>query len=119
MNGEPRRDRTFSRERTFQPFQPGGGPILAVFDAATGSEKLRLLAGGDTRRGWEAFQANGLQQKIVERYYADWFYPALQAPLTSWSNTPEASLKANCSARPSGSSRATTKRSRCPASKAT
>jgi peptidase E len=32
--------------------------------------ELILLAGGDTRRGWEAFQSNGLQQKIVERYYA-------------------------------------------------
>lgn len=31
---------------------------------------LVLLAGGDTRRGWEVFQGNGLQQKIVERYYA-------------------------------------------------
>ena len=30
---------------------------------------LILLAGGDTRRGWEVFQGNGLQQKIVERYY--------------------------------------------------
>ena len=31
---------------------------------------LILLAGGDVRRGWEAFQKNGLQQKLVERYYA-------------------------------------------------
>jgi peptidase E len=28
-----------------------------------------LLAGGDVRRGWDAFQKNGLQQKLVERYY--------------------------------------------------
>ena len=31
---------------------------------------LILLAGGETRRGWEVFQKNGLQQKLVERYYA-------------------------------------------------
>ncbi len=29
---------------------PGGGPVLAVFDATTGTEKLRLLAGGDGDR---------------------------------------------------------------------
>jgi hypothetical protein len=27
-----------------------------------------------------------LPAHVVERYYADWFYPALQARLTSWSN---------------------------------
>jgi hypothetical protein len=27
-----------------------------------------------------------LPQALVERYYADWFYPALQARLTPWSN---------------------------------
>jgi peptidase E len=36
---------------------------------ALGQAELILLAGGDTRRGWEVFQANGLQQKIIERYY--------------------------------------------------
>lgn len=36
---------------------------------ALGQAELILLAGGDTRRGWEVFQGNGLQQKIVERYY--------------------------------------------------
>jgi peptidase S51-like protein len=30
---------------------------------------LVLLAGGDVRRGWDAFQKTGMQQKIVERYY--------------------------------------------------
>jgi peptidase E len=30
---------------------------------------LILLAGGDVRQGWEAFQKNGLQQKLVEYYY--------------------------------------------------
>ena len=29
---------------------------------------------------------------IVEQYYADWFYPSLQARLTSWSNTSAISL---------------------------
>lgn len=29
---------------------------------------------------------------LVERYYADWFYPALQSDLTSWSNTSRYSL---------------------------
>lgn len=29
-----------------------------------------LLAGGDVRRGWKAFEDNGLNQKIVELYYA-------------------------------------------------
>lgn len=31
---------------------------------------LILLAGGDVRRGWKAFEDNGLNQKIVELYYA-------------------------------------------------
>lgn len=31
---------------------------------------LILLAGGDVRRGWEAFEKNGLKEKLVERYYA-------------------------------------------------
>lgn len=30
---------------------------------------LVLLAGGDTRRGWEAFRAAGLDKLLVERYY--------------------------------------------------
>jgi len=34
------------------------------------SADLILLAGGEIQRGWEAFQKNGLQQKLVERYYA-------------------------------------------------
>ena len=33
-----------------------------------------------------ALAAAPLSQGTVERYYADWFYPALQARLTSWSN---------------------------------
>jgi hypothetical protein len=31
---------------------------------------LILLSGGDVRQGWEGFQAAGLKDKIVERYYA-------------------------------------------------
>jgi hypothetical protein len=38
---------------------------LAYFDEAD----LILLAGGDVRLGWQVFQRNGLQQRIVERYY--------------------------------------------------
>ena len=30
---------------------------------------LVLLAGGDVRRGWRAFRANGLKEKLIERYY--------------------------------------------------
>jgi hypothetical protein len=30
---------------------------------------LILLAGGEVRRGWDAFKAAGLDQKLVERYY--------------------------------------------------
>lgn len=38
---------------------------MAFFEQAD----LILLAGGDIDRGWQAFQANGLQQKLIERYY--------------------------------------------------
>jgi peptidase E len=31
---------------------------------------LILLAGGDIDRGWQAFESAGLQQKLIERYYA-------------------------------------------------
>jgi peptidase E len=31
---------------------------------------LILLAGGDVKRGWKAIEANGWQQKLIERYYA-------------------------------------------------
>lgn len=37
---------------------------LEYFDAAD----LVLLAGGDVELGWKTFEANGLKQKIVERY---------------------------------------------------
>src|SRR5262245_10405270 len=31
---------------------------------------LLLFAGGDVRRGWDAFDANDLPQKVFARYYA-------------------------------------------------
>ena len=53
------------RQTRMIPSEPSADDMEAMDQA-----ELILLAGGDTRRGWEAFQANGLQQKIVERYYA-------------------------------------------------
>jgi peptidase E len=53
------------RQTRMIPTEPSADDLEAV-----GLAEVILLAGGDTRRGWEAFQANGFQQKIVERYYA-------------------------------------------------
>jgi hypothetical protein len=39
---------------------------LAFLDEAD----LILLAGGDTRRGWTAFEESGVKEKLTERYYA-------------------------------------------------
>jgi cyanophycinase len=39
---------------------------LAFLDQAD----LILLAGGDVRQGWEAFQKSGIKEKISQRYYA-------------------------------------------------
>ncbi len=39
---------------------------LAFLDEAD----LILLAGGDTRRGWTAFEESGVKDKLAERYYA-------------------------------------------------
>jgi hypothetical protein len=47
------------------PAQPGA-PELEFLDAAD----LILLAGGDVQRGWRAFEAAGVKDRIVERYYA-------------------------------------------------
>lgn len=47
------------------PSDPEPGD-LAFLDQAD----LILLAGGDVRLGWEAFQASGVQGKLIERYYA-------------------------------------------------
>lgn len=38
---------------------------LEFFDRAD----LILLAGGDVERGWRCLKRNGLQQKVIERYY--------------------------------------------------
>lgn len=46
------------------PTEPSAAD-LAYFDEAD----LVLLAGGDVERGWKAFEANGLKQKVFERYY--------------------------------------------------
>jgi hypothetical protein len=39
---------------------------LAFFDEAN----LILLAGGDVRQGWTAFEESGIREKLGERYYA-------------------------------------------------
>jgi hypothetical protein len=39
---------------------------LEILDRAD----LILLAGGDVRRGWEAFEAGGVRDKLAQRYYA-------------------------------------------------
>ncbi|HEX3554214.1 MAG TPA: Type 1 glutamine amidotransferase-like domain-containing protein [Thermoanaerobaculia bacterium] len=38
--------------------------------AALAEADLILLAGGDVRRGWQAFTESGLKDKVTERYYA-------------------------------------------------
>jgi peptidase E len=47
------------------PARPEPGDLAFLEEA-----DLILLAGGDVRRGWEAFQESGVQGKLVERYYA-------------------------------------------------
>jgi hypothetical protein len=47
------------------PSKPGVDDHLFL-----GRADLILLAGGDIELGWDTFQENGLQQKIIERYYA-------------------------------------------------
>lgn len=44
-------------------------PAPADREHLAGAE-LILLAGGDTRRGWEAWKAAGIDKLLVERYYA-------------------------------------------------
>jgi hypothetical protein len=51
---------------------------------------LVLLAGGDVRRGWTAFEESGLKDKLVERYYAGAILAgvsagAVQLGLKGWS----------------------------------
>jgi hypothetical protein len=57
--------------------------------------ELILLSGGDTRRGWEAFKAAGLDKLLVERYYAGALLVgtsagAVQLGLKGWEETAEA-----------------------------
>lgn len=57
-----------------------------------GRADLILLSGGDIERGWDAFQESGLQQKIVERYYAGALLMgvsagAVQIGLKGWNET--------------------------------
>ncbi len=51
-------------ERRMIPADPGAADLDFV-DAAD----LILLSGGDVERGWRAFEANGLKQVLVRRYY--------------------------------------------------
>ncbi len=46
------------------PSEPAEDDLEAL-DAAD----LILLAGGDVHRGWRIMQRNGVQQKVIERYY--------------------------------------------------
>jgi cyanophycinase-like exopeptidase len=62
---------------------------LAHFDAAD----LILLAGGSVERGWEAFRASGLDQRIAARYYGGALLigvsaGAVQLGLKAWSDPP-------------------------------
>jgi Peptidase family S51 len=55
---------------------------------------LILLAGGEVRRGWDAFKAAGLDQKLVERYYSGALLlgvsaGAVQLGLRGWDETGE------------------------------
>src|SRR5579864_4253625 len=57
---------------------------------------LILLAGGEVRRGWDAFKAAGLDQKLVERYYSGALLlgvsaGAVQLGLRGWDETGERS----------------------------
>ena len=54
--------------------------------------ELILLAGGEVRRGWDAFKAAGLDQKLVERYYGGALLigvsaGAVQLGLKGWDET--------------------------------
>jgi hypothetical protein len=46
------------------PAKPGDEDMAFLAQAA-----LILLGGGEVERGWEAFKAAGLDQKLIERYY--------------------------------------------------
>ncbi|HXO26731.1 MAG TPA: Type 1 glutamine amidotransferase-like domain-containing protein, partial [Thermoanaerobaculia bacterium] len=68
-------------------------PAAEDLDFLAGAD-LILLAGGDVRRGWDAFKAAGLDQKLVERYYSGALLlgvsaGAVQLGLKGWDETGE------------------------------
>jgi Peptidase family S51 len=71
------------------PAQPGAEDL----DFLAGAD-LILLAGGEVRRGWDAFKAAGLDQKLIERYYGGALLlgisaGAVQLGLKGWDETGE------------------------------
>ena len=68
-------------------------PAAEDLDFLAGAD-LILLAGGEVRRGWDAFKAAGLDQKLVERYYSGALLlgvsaGAVQLGLKGWDETGE------------------------------
>ena len=68
-------------------------PAAEDLDFLAGAD-LILLAGGEVRRGWDAFKAAGLDQKLVERYYSGALLlgvsaGAVQLGLRGWDETGE------------------------------
>jgi cyanophycinase len=68
-------------------------PAAEDLDFLAGTD-LILLAGGEVRRGWDAFKAAGLDQKLVERYYGGALLlgvsaGAVQLGLKGWDETGE------------------------------
>lgn len=68
-------------------------PTAEDLDFLAGAD-LILLAGGEVRRGWDAFKAAGLDQKLVERYYSGALLlgisaGAVQLGLKGWDETGE------------------------------
>ncbi|HYL05234.1 MAG TPA: Type 1 glutamine amidotransferase-like domain-containing protein [Thermoanaerobaculia bacterium] len=66
-------------------------PAAEDLDFLAGAD-LILLAGGEVRRGWDAFKAAGLDQKLVERYYGGALLfgvsaGAVQLGLKGWDET--------------------------------
>ena len=70
-----------------------GRPAAEDLDFLAGAD-LILLAGGEVRRGWDAFKTNGLDQKLIERYYNGALLlgvsaGAVQLGLKGWDETGE------------------------------
>jgi hypothetical protein len=66
-------------------------PAAEDLDFLAGAD-LILLAGGEVRRGWDAWKAAGLDQKLVERYYGGALLlgvsaGAVQLGLKGWDET--------------------------------